>query len=49
MQEMLYGNRNIGGELILADVVSICSEANDWSAYSENPAQAAAACAVLSD
>ncbi len=47
MQEMLYGNRNIGGELILSDVVSICSDVSDWSAYAENPDEAAAACAVL--
>ncbi len=49
MQEMLYGNRNIGGELILDDVVSICSEVEDWGAYAENPDQAAEACAVLGE
>ncbi len=49
MQEMLYGNRNLGGELILADVLSICSAVSDWAAYSDNPATAAEACAVLGD
>lgn len=47
MQQMLYGNRNIGGELILDDVVSICSDVDDWSAYAEAPEQADEACEVL--
>ncbi len=48
VQELLYGNRNIGGELILSDVLAICSGVDDWSAYTENPAEAAEACSVLS-
>lgn len=49
VQEMLYGNRNIGAELILADVLTICRSVEDWSAYAANPAEAAEACAVLGD
>lgn len=47
VQELLYGNRNLGGELILQDVLAICGAVDDWSAYSDYPAEAAEACAVL--
>ncbi|MDG2303363.1 MAG: penicillin acylase family protein [Candidatus Binatia bacterium] len=47
VQELLYGNRNIGGELIRADVLSICEGVEDWTPYAGNPAEAAQACAVL--
>ncbi len=49
MQEMLYGNRNIGGELIGEDVVSICSDVTDWTPYTDNADQAAEACTVLAN
>lgn len=47
VQEMLYGNRNIGADLILADVIELCTGVDDWSAYSAHPAQASEACAVV--
>lgn len=49
LQEMLYGNRNIGADMILADVLPICSGVDDWGTYSANPAAAAEACAVLGE
>ncbi|MDH3656401.1 MAG: penicillin acylase family protein, partial [Myxococcales bacterium] len=47
VQQMLYGNRNIAEELTRSDVVAICNSVGDWSAYSDNPAEAASACGVL--
>ena len=49
LEAMLYRNRNIGADLVLADVIDICSDEDDWSEYSNAPAQAAEACEVLSE
>ncbi|MDG2010953.1 MAG: penicillin acylase family protein [Candidatus Binatia bacterium] len=48
LEQMLYLNRNIGADLVLDDVIEICSGVDDWPAYSNAPAQAAEACEVLS-
>lgn len=47
LQEMLYGNRNIGADMILSDVLDLCRNVDDWSVYSANPAEASEACDVL--
>jgi len=47
VQEMLYGNRNIAEEMTRADVLAICNSVGDWSAYSDNPTEAASACGIL--
>ena len=54
LQQVHQGSRNLPGELVRADVVSLCQAVDDWSAgncggepYSDNPAEAAEACDVL--
>lgn len=61
LQQVMWGSRNIAGEMTRDDVVAICQDVADWSAgdcdpgtdgdqpYSENPAEAAAACDILED
>ncbi len=49
VQELLYGNRNIAGELTRPDVLAICDSVDDWSVYSDNPVEAESACGILED
>jgi len=47
LEEMLYRNRNIGADLVLADVIEICRSVDLWNPYSDHPVEAAEACEVL--
>jgi len=47
LQDVMYGNRNIAGEMTLTDVLAICDSVGDWSTYSDNPTEAASACGIL--
>lgn len=61
LQQVMWGSRNIAGEMTRDDVVAICSALEDWSAgdcdpnaegeqpYSDNPSDAAEACQILED
>ena len=49
IRTLLYRANNHAADLILADVVDICSGVTDWSAYSDTPATVAEACSVLAD
>lgn len=61
LQDVFYRNRNLGQELILDDLITICEGVTDWSAgdcdpdtegdqpYSANPTEAATACGILDD
>ena len=49
IREVLFGSRSLLGELIVDDVVAICSAVDDWSPYTagEGIAQTEEACNVL--
>ncbi|MEH6588385.1 MAG: penicillin acylase family protein [Halioglobus sp.] len=47
IRELAYEGDNYAAELVLADVVDICSETVDWSVYSTNPETVTEACQVL--
>ncbi len=47
LQQVMFGNRNIAEELTRADVVTICNDVGDWSAYSANPVDAESVCGIL--
>jgi acyl-homoserine-lactone acylase len=49
IREMSFGSRNYTAEQVAPDVVAICAQVEDWSAYSADPATVAEACAVLAD
>lgn len=42
-----YSSRNHAAELVLDDLVTLCSAVGDWSTYSSNPASIAEACTLL--
>ena len=56
LRDIMFGSRNIAGELTRDDVVTICQGVTDWTAgscgdggdpYSANPAEAAQGCTIL--
>jgi len=59
LQQVMFGSRNIAGEMTRDDVVAVCNAVADWSAgdcdpdtegsqpYSANPSDAAEACNIL--
>ena len=49
IRQLSYQATNHAAELVLADVIAICSDVDDWSLYADNPASAAQACSVLAD
>lgn len=58
LQDVMFGSRNIAGEMTRDDVVTICDAVVDWTAgscgddgvaYSANPTEAAQGCAVLTN
>ncbi len=49
IRELLYGARNLTAELIVDDVIAICTGVEDWSAYSDQGDTVAEACGVLAD
>jgi acyl-homoserine-lactone acylase len=49
IREMSYQATNHVAELILKDVVDICSEVQDWSEFTDDPDNALLACEVLGD
>jgi acyl-homoserine-lactone acylase len=49
IRQLMYQATNHAAELVLAEVIDICSSVSDWSAYSANPTEAAQACSVLAD
>jgi acyl-homoserine-lactone acylase len=49
LQGVLYASRNMAAELILEDLVSLCTGVDDWAVYSSAPAQVELACDILAD
>ena len=49
IRQLHYGAANYAAQLIVADVVDICSGVSDWSSYSDNASTVAQACSVLAD
>lgn len=56
LRDIMFGSRNIAGEMTRDDVVAICNAVADWTAgdcggeaYSANPTDAAQACMILAD
>jgi acyl-homoserine-lactone acylase len=49
IRQLHYGAANYAAELILGDVVQICSGVTDWAPYSDNADTVASACSVLAD
>lgn len=59
LQQVMFGSRNIAGEMTRADVLAICNGVSDWTGgdcdpgtdgeqpYSANPDDAAEACSIL--
>ena len=47
IRELLFGSRNYTAELVVDDVVRICSEVKDWTLYTGNVAGVEQACTVL--
>ena len=47
LQQVMFGERSLGGELTVDAFVQICRGVDDWTPYSTNPAVAATACDVL--
>ncbi|MGB8331487.1 MAG: penicillin acylase family protein [Polyangiales bacterium] len=59
LQQVMFGERNIAGEMTRDDVIAICKDVADWSGgdcdagtdgdqpYSANPADAVEACSIL--
>ena len=56
MRDIMFGSRNIAGEMTRDDVVTICKSVADWTAgscgddaipYSANPTEAAQGCTIL--
>jgi acyl-homoserine-lactone acylase len=59
LQQVMFGERNIAGEMTRDDVIAICNAVADWTAgdcdpaaagnqpYSANPSDAAEACSIL--
>ena len=59
LQDMLYSNMDIAEQMTRTDVVALCKAVTDWAAgdcdadaegdqaYSQNPTEAAASCAIL--
>ena len=47
LRTMMFGNRNLGGELVRDETVSLCSAVEDWTTFTGNAAEAALACDVL--
>jgi acyl-homoserine-lactone acylase len=51
IRQMLFGSRSLPAELIMDDVVEICSAVEDWSAYASDAtvAMTGEACGLLAD
>lgn len=49
LRTLMYGNRNLGEELIRAETVSLCMAVTNWSPFTPNADQAQRACEVLRD
>jgi acyl-homoserine-lactone acylase len=58
LRDIMFGSRNIAGEMTRDDVVAICRAVPDWTvgtcgdgsdAYSANPVEAAQGCTILAD
>ena len=58
LRDIMFGSRNIAGEMTLGDILPICDAVTDWTegscgdegvAYSANPTEAAQACTILAD
>ena len=47
IREVLFGSRSLAAELIIDDVVTICSEVDDWTLYTGDTTGARQACSVL--
>jgi len=47
IRDLSYQATNHAAELILDDVVALCSDTTDWAPYSANPGEVAQACEVL--
>ncbi len=49
IRQLSYQATNHAAELVLGDVVSLCTATDDWAPYSANPAEVMQACDVLSE
>jgi len=47
IREVLFGSRSLAAELIMDDVVAICSEVDDWTPYTGDTTGADKACSIL--
>ncbi len=49
VREIMFGNRNLGGELARDAVVDVCNATVSWDAYTANPGLFPDACLILRD
>ncbi|WP_159931195.1 penicillin acylase family protein [Oceanicoccus sp. KOV_DT_Chl] len=47
VKQISYSARNYAAELVLEDLITLCSAVSDWSTYSANPSSVAEACSLL--
>ena len=47
LQQVMHSNRNLAAELVLDDVLAICTAVTDWSVYTTNTDEVVEACSLL--